>query len=46
MTILETPSNHSGIERIVADGLLTPNQCRQLLELAQVRKCMCVYKFI
>lgn len=35
MTILETPANHSGIERIVADGVLTPNQCRQLLDLAQ-----------
>ena len=43
MTILETPANHSGVERIVADGVLTPNQCRQLLDLAQVSKCMFVY---
>ncbi len=35
-TIVESPVDHNGIERVVADGLLTEDQCKGLLELTEV----------
>ena len=34
--IVETPADHNGVERIVVDGILTEQQCKDLLELTEV----------
>ena len=35
-SIVETPADHNGIERILIDELLTEDQCNDLMDLTQV----------
>ena len=35
--VLESPENHSGLSRVLVDGVATQEQCDTMLELAKVR---------
>lgn len=36
--IVETPEDHGGVERLVVDSMLSPEQCQMLIDLAKARK--------
>ncbi len=42
-SIVETPADHNGTERILIDELLTQDQCNDLMDLTQVLYILSYY---